>query len=101
MSTDSPEARAYTLLQRTMVFIAGLILAAVMLVFLFGGNASRARCNELQDVRAYILGATDRALESVPTVAYYQEHPDELKQALGSLREQRAEFEDPLHCSIF
>ena len=98
---DTPEARAYRLLQRTITFCAVLILTIVALVFLYAADKSQGRCSDLQDIRSYVLQSTNRAIKSLPTIAYYKEHPEEQARALGNLQSQRQEFSAPLDCSLF
>lgn len=98
---DTPEARAYRLLQRTIAFGYVMILVVIMAVFLYAGHTSQQRCEDLQGIRAYILGATDRAISSLPTIDYYKSHPQEKRRALENLQNQREEFHIPLDCSLF
>lgn len=98
---DTPEARAYKLLQRTITVCAFFILGIVILVFLYAGSRSQARCNDLQNIRSYVLHSTDRAIKSLPTISYYRTHPSERDQALQNLQSQREEFSTPLNCSLF
>jgi hypothetical protein len=101
MTLDTTEVAAYRLLQRTIAFCAAMVIAAMLAVFLFASSTSDSRCNDLQDLRAYVLGSTNRAIKSLPTISYYREHPDERANALANLTQQRDEFSTPLDCSIF
>ena len=98
---DTPEARAYRLLQRTITLCTFVVILIMTFVFLFAGHTSQNRCEELQGIRTYILGATDRAISSLPTIDYYKKHPAEKARALENLQNQRDEFATPLNCSIF
>jgi hypothetical protein len=100
MPNTTPDMVGYRLLQRVLV-ACGLLIVGVQLLFLgFALDKSQARCQEVQSIRAYILTATKRAITATPTLAYYRDHPDELRAALENLREQRDEFASPLRCSI-
>ena len=97
----SAETRAYRLLARTIALCAALIIAVELGFFLFALNKSSTRCEDVQDIRSYILGATERGIVNTPTLSYYKQHPDELEKALTTLREQRDIFREPLDCSLF
>lgn len=101
MSLDTPEVAAYRLLQRTIVFCAAMVIAAMIFLFLFASSTSDSRCNDVQDLRSYVLGSTNRAIKTLPTISYYRDHPDERDAALNNLEQQRQEFATPLDCSLF
>ena len=101
MPDHSPEYRAYRLLQKIILGCSAMILAAVFLLFLTAADKSSHRCEDLQHLRSYVLSSTNRAIKSLPTIAYYKEHPDERIRALDSLERQRDQFSDPLDCSLF
>ena len=97
---DSPETRAYRLLQRTIAVCAAGAILLMGVVFFWGASSSRNRCEDLQDVRSYVLESTNRAIDSLPTIDYYRTHPDELNKAMENLQRQKAVFEHPLDCSL-
>ena len=101
MPNSSPEYRAYKLLQQVIIGCTALIIVAVLGMFLSASNKSAHRCNDLQNLRSYVLHSTDRAIKSLPTIAYYRQHPDERRTALENLVLQREQFATPLDCSIF
>lgn len=61
------------------------------------GTVAQARntCERLNTANStlsdYILDQIDRSEKSLPTIEYYQNHPDELSQALTNIRKQRAD----------
>jgi ABC-type transport system involved in cytochrome bd biosynthesis fused ATPase/permease subunit len=101
MPDHSAEYRAYKLLQKIIMGCAAAIVVAVFVLFLYASNKSQGRCEDLQSLRSYVLHSTDRAIKSLPTIAYYKEHPRERQAALENLQNQREEFATPLNCSLF
>lgn len=97
----TPEYRAYKLLQQIIICCTAAIIVVVLGMFLYASDKSQGRCNDLQDLRSYVLNSTDRAIKSLPTVAYYKDHPEEMARAIRNLEEQRDEFDTPLDCSLF
>lgn len=86
----------------TLAFLC--VLAASIATWVNDSNVKNARrdmCLVVEDVRLYVRDASDRALESLPTVDYYREHPDELSTALDNLRDQRDAFSPPLDCNAY
>ena len=101
MPDHSAEYRAYKLLQQIIVVCTTVIILVVFVMFTYASNKSQGRCEDLQSLRSYVLHSTDRAIKSLPTIAYYKEHPEEQARALGNLQSQRQEFSAPLDCSLF
>ena len=58
-------------------------------------------CVKLEQVRSYARGAAERGLKTVPTLAYYRQHPREKKQALREIQRQIDYFSPPLDCKQF
>lgn len=54
---------------------------------------SQEICNTLNKSNAtlleYIVDQVDRSKKSLPTITYYKKHPDELKNALNNIEQQR------------
>jgi hypothetical protein len=100
MPNLTPDMIGYRLIQKTLVFCAALILVAVTAVFIVALNSSQSRCNEIQDIRTFVLESTERSLTATPTLDYYKTHPEELRNALENLRQQRDIFKTPLDCSL-
>lgn len=100
MPNSTPDMLGYRLLQKVIVLCALLMIAVQMLLFGLALDKSRSRCNQVQDIRSYIFGATERAIQSTPTISYYKTHPEELERALENLRDQRDAFSEPLRCSL-
>ena len=72
-----------------------LLVAAILLYNQRLGLAARTleTCETVNEVKAtlvvYINQQIDRSQRSIPTIAYYQDHPVELGRALANLQEQR------------
>jgi hypothetical protein len=96
---DTVEARAYRLLQRTILLCAGLFALIVTLFMMFALDKSSQRCKDVQAIRTFVLQSTERSLVATPTLDYYKNHPDELEVALENLRAQREVFRESLDCS--
>ena len=101
MPDTSPEYRAYRLLHKIIVGCTAIIILVVFLMFLYASDKSQGRCDDLQHLRTYVLESTNRAIKSLPTIAYYRAHPVERERALANLENQREEFSTPLNCSLF
>ena len=101
MPNHTPEYRAYKLLQQIILGAAIIIGALTFAMFALASDKSKHRCEDLQNLRSYVLGATDRAIDSLPTIDYYRKHPAERARALENLQQQRDEFSTPLDCSLF
>lgn len=97
----TPEYRAYKLLQQIIIGCTACVIVVVFGMFLFASNKSSGRCEDLQHLRTYVLQSTNRAIKSLPTIAYYKAHPSEKARALDNLYQQREEFDTPLDCSLF
>jgi hypothetical protein len=101
MQDKSSEYRAYKLLQKIIVGCTAILVAVVFGMFLAAAGRSQDRCDDLQNLRAYVLASTNRTIRALPTISYYQEHPEERARALQNLEQQREEFATPLDCSLF
>lgn len=49
-------------------------------------------CLRTELTKVYALGTLDRSLKTLPTLAYYKEHPLELRIQLRNVRETRHDF---------
>ena len=100
MPNTTPDMMGYKLLQQTIALCALFLVALGLGVLYTALERSQERCKEVQDIRAYIYGATNRSIKSLPTLSYYKAHPDELARQISSLNVQRDEFKTPLDCSL-
>lgn len=88
------------MLQRTMALYALLLILMGVGVMFLALRTSQTRCEQSQEIRAYILEATDRGIKTLPTISYYKTHPDELRTAMETLQHQHDAFATPLNCSL-
>lgn len=61
-------------------------------------DLARQNCEAIEHLKSYAYDAAIRGIKALPTLAYYREHPDELKQAKKSLEDQ-ARFFAPEPCT--
>ncbi len=104
--------RAYRKTQHWLVALA-LVIAGIITVGSLGAihnanNQERKRneirqefCVELEQIRSYVRLTATRALKTVPTIAYYKEHPEELGRQIEAIRAQRDAFSPPLDCNSY
>lgn len=71
-----------------------LLVALIANVALYLGLAGVARgsCRDVEEIKAYVAAAITRSVETLPTIDYYREHPDELAEQLARLRQQADDF---------
>ena len=86
--------------------LMALVVFVLVLALAFAGvvahdSQARARdradlvmqnCLAIEHLKSYAYATAIRSLKTLPTIAYYKQHPDELQAALGQVREQRAFF---------
>ncbi len=81
------------------VAVVAITLAAVSVaVWSQQTNSSRiarvamANCRAVEHLKAYAYSTAVRSLKTLPTLAYYKQHPEELVPVLEQVRQQRDYF---------
>ncbi len=80
------------------IFVSVTLAAVAVAVWSQQTNSSRiarvamSNCRAIEHLKAYAYSTAVRSLKTLPTLAYYKQHPDELKPALTQVREQRDYF---------
>lgn len=69
-----------------------LMVVVVIIGFVQIGRTNDRLCHATTANRAYIRGAIERGRKTLPTVAYYRDHPDELARQQQELRRSLAEL---------
>ena len=94
--TTPAKARA-----RLLIAIAGLVVSLVALGFAVSYRANQNNrfadlahhnCLAIEHLKSYAYHAALRAEKTLPTLAYYREHPNELQVALDQVRDQKKFF---------
>lgn len=73
-------------------FSAAVSVVAVVVALVVTSSTARTECLKVEAVKAYIEDSILRGEKTLPTLAYYKEHPIELGVALSELRRERGEF---------
>jgi hypothetical protein len=100
MPNSNLDMLGYRLLQRTITLCAGILIFCGLIVLYVALDKAQSRCEQTQEIRAYIYEASNRSLDALPTISYYRNHPDELARQQAALRVQRDTFSQPLDCSL-
>lgn len=79
-----------------LVVVGGLLIGAIFYNQHLGTTATaRNTCERLNTANStltqYILSQIARSEKTLPTLQYYQEHPDELQDALKNIRQQKTD----------
>lgn len=75
-------------------------LAVVLLLFNIASGLAvgQYNCDQINHLKAYNLESIKRAEKSLPTIAYYREHPVELQRQMRLLKDAEGHFQ-PTHCA--
>ena len=84
----------------TLAAVLGIIIALVLAVAAWTAHSSITSCQRVDKLELIAQASDRRALTTLPTLAYYREHPDELKDQIQILNDQIAAF-TPESCSLF
>lgn len=86
--------------------LIAIVLAVVLVIGMIGVTAWRGVerrngllkvCGQVELVKKQITVTLNRSKDSLPTIKYYEDHPDELKKALENTNKALSEFK-PVDC---
>ncbi len=83
---------------RTSVLALLISIITLIMATFTRSVAIRNNCQSIQKLNSYVYVGTQRALKSLPTIAYYKEHPNELAYQVQQLKEQEKFFK-PKACA--
>lgn len=74
------------------ILVVVFAMATLVLVIAVRGSDIRHFCEQIEVVKGYNRGAIERGLKTLPTVAYYKQHPAELKAQVAELNHLKFQF---------